>query len=486
MLVAAAVSLAAPAAADYGNPALKGPVHPMTFPVAGRVSFSDTFGAPRSGHTHAGQDLMGAKMTPLVATVDGVVTQLTIPEPSYGYMLVIRGDDGWTYHYVHINNDTPGTDDGNAPLDKVFGPGITKGSRVMAGQLVAFLGDSGNAESTAPHLHFEMKDPAGVAVNPMASLEAAHRLAAPVGLSSAFPRLSGEDRLETAVSVARAGWPEGAPEVVIASGERYAEALPASVLAARLDVPLLLTAGPNLAEVVGAEIARLKAGKVTVVGSVPTTVDDGLRAFGFQVTRIAGADPVATAAALARAMGPSPDKTVVLVNSDKFADGISAAGIAVRHGWPVLLSGTSTIPQASVDAYRALGTTRTVLVGGTAVLADGVARFVPGALRLAGDDRYATSAAVAERLLSADPGAILNVHLATGSSFPDSLSAGALVARSRGLLLLVDGTGQSGDGASLSVLQARKAVVGRVTLLGGWNAIGFVAVKRLESALLGF
>jgi hypothetical protein len=48
----------------------------------------------------------------------------------------------------------------------------------------------------------------------------------------------------------------------------------------------------------------------------------------------------------------------------------------------------------------------------------------------------------------------------------------------------VDGTGQSGDGASLSVLQGRKAVVGRVTLLGGWSAIGFVAVKRLEGALL--
>jgi putative cell wall-binding protein len=468
VLVAAAIAVAAPVAADYGNPALKGPLKPMTFPVAGRVSFSDTFGAPRTGHTHAGQDLMGAKMTPLVATVDGVVTQLTIPEPSYGYALVIRGDDGWTYHYLHINNDTPGTDDGRAPLDKVFGPGITKGSRVMAGQLVAFLGDSGNA------------------VNPMASLEAAHRLAAPVGLSSSFPRLSGEDRLETAVAISRAGWADGASEVVIASAERYAEALPASVLAARLDVPLLLTAGPGLADVVGTEISRLKAGKVTIVGSVPTTVDDGLRAYGFQVTRIAGADPVSTAAALARAMGPSADKTVVLVNSDKFADGISAAGIAVRHGWPVLLSGTSTIPQASVDAYRALGTTRTVLVGGTAVLADGIARFVPGALRLAGEDRYATSAAVAERLLSADPGAILNVHLATGSSFPDSLAAGALVARTRGLLLLVDGTGQSGDGASLGVLQARKGVIGRVTLLGGWNAIGFVAVKRLESALLGF
>src|SRR3954469_20292383 len=108
-VLAAAVVFAVPAVAraDYGNPAAVGPLHPMVFPVLGGGSFADTFGAPRTGHSHEGQDLMGPKMTPLVAAVDGTVTFITETQPSYGYMLVLTGTDGWSYHYLHINNDTP-------------------------------------------------------------------------------------------------------------------------------------------------------------------------------------------------------------------------------------------------------------------------------------------------------------------------------------------------------------------------------------------
>src|SRR3954468_24261098 len=149
------------ARADYGNPAAQGPLRTITFPVIGTVSFSDDFRAPRSGHLHEGNDIMGKKMMPEVAAVNGTVTYLTIPQASYGYSLTITGDDGWSYHYLHINNDTPGTDDGKAELKDVFAPGIRKGGRVNAGQIVAFLGDSGNAETTGPHLHFELHDPTG-------------------------------------------------------------------------------------------------------------------------------------------------------------------------------------------------------------------------------------------------------------------------------------------------------------------------------------
>ena len=119
--------LAAPVAADYGNPSQQGPLHPMTFPVVGPVSYTDTFGAPRpGGRTHQGQDLMGTKMQPEVAAADGVISFITMPEASWGYSLTITDDDGWSYHYLHINNDTPGTDDGQAQMQYVFAPGIAK------------------------------------------------------------------------------------------------------------------------------------------------------------------------------------------------------------------------------------------------------------------------------------------------------------------------------------------------------------------------
>jgi murein DD-endopeptidase MepM/ murein hydrolase activator NlpD len=119
---------------------------------------------------------MGKKMQQLVAAVDGTVVVLR--HETSGNSLYLRGDDGWYYAYLHINNDTPGTDDGANRFAQAFAPGLAVGSRVRKGQLVAYMGDSGNAEGTAPHLHFEIRMPnANVwnasAVNAAPSLRAA-------------------------------------------------------------------------------------------------------------------------------------------------------------------------------------------------------------------------------------------------------------------------------------------------------------------------
>lgn len=130
----------------------------ITFPVLGGAPYSDDFGAPRSGgRTHEGIDIMGRKMQTLVAAVDGRITFLTATPASWGYSLTITDSEGYEYHYLHINNDTPGTDDGNGGYNNAYAPGIRQGSRVIKGQAIAFLGDSGNAESTGAHLHFEIR-----------------------------------------------------------------------------------------------------------------------------------------------------------------------------------------------------------------------------------------------------------------------------------------------------------------------------------------
>ncbi len=146
------------------------PVHPDHLD---EVYWSDTYGAPRSGgRSHLGVDMMGPKMTPLVAAADGVISWWR-HDTSRGNNLVITDDEGWTYHYVHINNDTPGTDDGANALEYAFAPGIERGARVQAGQVIAYMGDSGNAEHTGSHLHFEIERPDGSPLNPTASVDAA-------------------------------------------------------------------------------------------------------------------------------------------------------------------------------------------------------------------------------------------------------------------------------------------------------------------------
>lgn len=95
-----------------------------------------------------------------------------------GNSLYIFGANGWYAYYAHINNDTPGTNDGRADAAHVFAPGIKTGARVRAGQFVAYSGNSGNAETTAPHLHFELHKGSAV-VNAAPSLARAQKLPTP-------------------------------------------------------------------------------------------------------------------------------------------------------------------------------------------------------------------------------------------------------------------------------------------------------------------
>jgi peptidoglycan hydrolase-like protein with peptidoglycan-binding domain len=148
----------------------------LTFPVAGDVSFSDSFYASRATGEHHAQDLMGQKMLPIVAAASGRIEYAnwsSNPDdlrPDKCCSLVLRHDDGWQTYYLHLNNDTAGTDDGQG---WGIAPGIRPGVHVEAGELIGWMGDSGNAETTAPHLHFELRDPSGVIVNPYQALRAA-------------------------------------------------------------------------------------------------------------------------------------------------------------------------------------------------------------------------------------------------------------------------------------------------------------------------
>jgi murein DD-endopeptidase MepM/ murein hydrolase activator NlpD len=138
-------------------------VVPILFPLENRIPFTDTFGAARSGgRTHAGNDIMAPKMTPVLAVVDGKLDWMntTGKLSSYNslpyYNILLRGDDGNDYFYIHLNNDTPGTDDGQGGMQYAYAPGLTNGSKVQKGQLIGYVGDSGNAEDCGSQLHFEI------------------------------------------------------------------------------------------------------------------------------------------------------------------------------------------------------------------------------------------------------------------------------------------------------------------------------------------
>lgn len=151
------------------------PLPHILFPlVGGNFPFRDTFGAPRDGgrRSHKGTDIAAPRGTQVVAVADGTITRMDTGRLA-GQYITLRHEDGWSSQYVHLNNDSPGTDDGQVVG---FADGMRVGLKVTAGTVIGFVGDSGNAESTVPHLHFELHQPDGLRINPYPALVSADHL----------------------------------------------------------------------------------------------------------------------------------------------------------------------------------------------------------------------------------------------------------------------------------------------------------------------
>ena len=147
-------------------------IYGLIFPVEKDYRYGDTYGACRSGcsRRHEGIDIKAPKMTKVFAAASGTVGWMHNDQGGKCCAMALYHDDGWETWYIHLNNDTPGTNDGKG---WGFAPGIWSGVHVDAGDLIAYVGDSGNAEGTISHLHFELMRPGRNKINPYPHLKAA-------------------------------------------------------------------------------------------------------------------------------------------------------------------------------------------------------------------------------------------------------------------------------------------------------------------------
>jgi peptidoglycan hydrolase-like protein with peptidoglycan-binding domain len=128
------------------------------FPVLGPCWFSDTWMSPRAGgRRHEGVDIIARTGQPLYAVVDGTITRQFFDRPGSlgGNALRLTASDGTYFHYAHLS---------------AFADGIGLDSRVVAGQVIGYVGNTGS--SSAPHLHFEYHPGGGAAVNPFPIVKA--------------------------------------------------------------------------------------------------------------------------------------------------------------------------------------------------------------------------------------------------------------------------------------------------------------------------
>jgi murein DD-endopeptidase MepM/ murein hydrolase activator NlpD len=142
---AAAKVTPTPAPAPAGGGSASGPSCILDRPY----SYVDSWGAARSGgRSHQGTDVMAPHGARVYAIVNGVVSRES-SSTNGGIQLYLQGDNGIEYFYAHLS-----------------GYAVSAGTRVRAGQLVAYNGQTGNARYTAPHVHFEVHPGGGTPVNP--------------------------------------------------------------------------------------------------------------------------------------------------------------------------------------------------------------------------------------------------------------------------------------------------------------------------------
>lgn len=285
-------------------------------------------------------------------------------------------------------------------------------------------------------------------------------------------RLGGDTRYDTSAAISAATFAPRSAVAYIASGEDFPDALSGSAVAAREGGPVLLTSPTAIPASIAAELRRLTPQRIVILGgpaAVSEEVASALKSFtAGQVTRLSGADRYSTAVAVSRAAFPQSAPVVFLASGENFPDALSSAAAAGTLGGPVLLTGRDTLPPEVAEELARLKPSRVYIAGGDgavtpAVAASASAATARAAKRLAGADRYETSAAVAG-LFAGDRA---SVFIASGTGFADALSgASAAVAGGAPLLLTQPTSLPASIAAALTRVNAASA-----TVLGGTAAV---------------
>jgi spore germination protein YaaH/putative cell wall-binding protein len=294
-------------------------------------------------------------------------------------------------------------------------------------------------------------------------------------------RIYGTTLYDTAVEISKKGWDQ-ASSAVLATGGNFPDALTGSVLAHKVNGPLLLTESDHLNPAVLSELKRLGTQKVYLLGgtvALSSSVEQSLNDQGITTTRLAGTDQYGTAAAIASAAAPASSQAF-LVNGEHFPDALSISSYAAAQGIPILLTRSDSLPPETAAALSQMGVQQVTLIGGKAVINDSVeaqlgklSQPVTVTTRLAGYDQYETNTIVLNQL----PFNSSQVYVATGENFPDALAGASLAAKTNSPIFLFP-PGQLAS-YTTSYLSQKRSSGTTFTILGGWGVINY----KMESIL---
>ena len=288
-------------------------------------------------------------------------------------------------------------------------------------------------------------------------------------------RISGRNRISTAIEVSKKYY-EKANTVIIARSDEYPDSLTASPLAKKLNAPILLTSKNELEEPVKAEIRRLKATNIIIVGgvnSISTKVEKALRQYDKDIERIAGHSRYQTSAAIAeRLLKLSKKQTAIIESGENFADALTAGAYAARQEYPILLVEKTKI-DTSIEKVIKTNINKSIIAGGVNSVSREVKKDLPkNTERIAGRSRYDTAAQIAKRLFKSE-----KAFVASGEVFADALVVSPVAGRLSSPILLVNRK-ESPE----TIKEYVKEKITEITVIGGKKFVPNSVVLELEKA----
>ncbi len=273
-------------------------------------------------------------------------------------------------------------------------------------------------------------------------------------------RLSGSNRYTTSLEISKEGW-NTSNNIVIATGENYADALCAVPFAGSKDAPIILTPKRELISETVNEIKRLGAKNAYIIGGegvVSSNISNQLKSLGLSVTRFGGKDRYETSVKVGEQLPTS--NGAVFVTGSGFADALSIAPIAAEKGMPILLTPKDNLSSYVSNFINGKSIPNSYVIGGTGVISDSVKNKLSNPTRIGGKDRYETNFNIINHFQNDI--SFGNVYVATGQNFPDALSGAALAPKYNSPLILASDSLSSSMESFLS-----SKGVGKAYILGG-------------------
>lgn len=331
---------------------------------------------------------------------------------------------------------------------------VPEGKQLLGALLVAPDGSAGPISEVIVRSDFEVRPIAGAgssAIASSASYSGTPSVAGSVqvrvtvmpAVGTEVRRIGGQNRYD--VSTLIAGDIFQSPDyVIIASGEKFPDALSASGLAGCLGAPLLLVRQNSVPPQIADSIRKLGAQKAIVCGG-PATVSEGvlasLRKQGLAVERIGGPTRYDVGANIAARINQitGGSRSVYVARGDVYPDALSLGPLAYTNKAPILLVRPGLMPPATRAALQRGGYTDCGVAGGTASVTPGIEAEIRGytgsVTRWGGQTRYDTSVSVASAG-AARGNSWGYVGIAKGTVFSDALCGGVAAGKSKGVILL--------------------------------------------------